>query len=115
MWAGTNCPGPVVAQLQEAAEQLDRTIERASSLSNLLDAALDATLAQISVQQNDDMRRISVWVAMAAGPTLIAGVYGMNFETFPELRWRYGYPMVVGFMLLMTLALHRSFRRSGWL
>ncbi len=84
----------------------------AASLSNLLDAALDATLAQISVQQNDDMRRISVWVAMAAGPTLIAGVYGMNFENQPELHWRYGYLLV---LLTLTAALFSAFRRHDWL
>lgn len=87
----------------------------AASLSNLLDAALDATLAQISVQQNDDMRRISVWVAMAAGPTLIAGVYGMNFENQPELHWRYGYLLVLLVMLTLTAALFRAFRRHDWL
>ncbi len=105
----------VVALVQEASEQLDRTVTRAVSLSNLLDAALDATLAQISVQQNDDMRRISAWVAMAAGPTLIAGVYGMNFEHQPELGWRYGYLLVLLAMVTLTVTLFRAFRRSGWL
>jgi magnesium transporter len=107
--------GEVVARILEASEQLDRTVTRAASLSNLLDAALDATLAQVSVQQNDDMRRISAWVAMAAGPTLIAGVYGMNFENQPELRWRYGYLLVLLVMATLTGALFRAFRRSGWL
>lgn len=108
-------PEPVLRRIQEASEQLERTISRAESLSNLLDAALGATLAQISVQQNDDMRRISAWVAMAAGPTLIAGVYGMNFDAQPELHWRYGYPLVLGAMLLLSAALFRAFRRAGWL
>jgi magnesium transporter len=108
-------PDSVVSGLQEAAESLDRTLRRAASLSNLLDAALAAMLAQISVQQNDDMRRISAWVAMAAGPTLIAGVYGMNFDTMPELRWRYGYALVVVAMLALAGVLYRAFRRSDWL
>lgn len=108
-------PDPVMSSLQEAAESLDRTLRRAESLSNLLDAALAAMLAQITVQQNDDMRRISAWVAMAAGPTLIAGVYGMNFETMPELGWRYGYALVVASMLTLAAVLYRAFRRSDWL
>ncbi len=105
----------VVATLQEAAEQLDRTVARADSLSNLLDAALDATLAQISVQQNDDMRKISAWVAIAAGPTLIAGIYGMNFDVLPELHWKYGYAFALGLMALLSGSLFRAFRRSNWL
>ena len=55
-------------------------------------------MAQISVQQNDDMRKISAWVAIAAVPTMIAGIYGMNFEHMPELGWTYGYPIVVAVM-----------------
>ena len=89
----------MVGRVQESAEQLDRTVARAASLSNLLDAT----------------RRISAWVAMAAGPTLIAGVYGMNFENQPELHWRYGYPLVVLVMPALTAALFRAFRRSEWL
>jgi magnesium transporter len=72
-------------------------------------------LAQIGLQQNDDMRKISAWVAVAAGPTLIAGIYGMNFESQPELGWRFGYPFALFLMLTLSLALLRSFRRSGWL
>ncbi|MEZ5411479.1 MAG: magnesium and cobalt transport protein CorA [Acidimicrobiales bacterium] len=114
-WASSREPEEVVGDLQEAREQLDRIVRRAESLSNLLDAALDAMLAQISLQQNDDMRKISAWVAVAAGPTLIAGIYGMNFETQPELRWHLGYPFALTLMLVLALALLRSFRRSGWL
>ncbi|MCX6522584.1 MAG: hypothetical protein NTZ21_18150 [Actinobacteria bacterium] len=81
----------------------------------MLDAALTASLAQISVQQNDDMRKISAWVAMAAVPTLIAGIYGMNFDHFPETHWRYGYPMVLVGMAAIALVMRRGFKRSGWL
>lgn len=84
-------------------------------MQNLLDAALTASLAQISVQQNDDMRKISAWVAMAAVPTLVAGIYGMNFQHFPELEWTYGYPVVLGGMAAIAYAMHRGFKKSGWL
>ena len=74
---------------------MDRTIGRTRSLSNLLDAALTASLAQTGIQQNEDMRKISAWVAMAAVPTLIAGVYGMNFDRMPELDSALGYPLTL--------------------
>jgi magnesium transporter len=112
---GHRMPAEVVADLNEAVDQLDRAVTRASSLSGLLDAALTASLTQITVRQNDDMRKISAWVAMAAVPTLIAGIYGMNFDTMPELRWQYGYLLVMGIMVAVMAALHRSFKRSGWL
>ena len=111
---GPHLPEEVLADLSEAADQLDRTVVRTQSLSGLLDAALTASLAQISVQQNEDMRKISAWVAMAAVPTLVAGIYGMNFDTFPELHWRFGYPLVLVGMGVIVLLLYRSFKRSGW-
>ena len=108
-------PEELIADLNEAADQLDRSVTRATSLSGLLDAALTASLTQISVQQNNDMRKISAWVAMAAVPTMIAGIYGMNFESMPELGARFGYPIVLAVMAATLVVLHRFFKRSGWL
>jgi magnesium transporter len=105
----------VVADLNEASDQLDRAVTRAHSLSGLLDAALTASLTQITVRQNNDMRKISAWVAMAAVPTMIAGVYGMNFEHMPELEWTYGYPAVLAGIATAVTLLHRQFKKSGWL
>jgi magnesium transporter len=67
------------------------------------------------VQQNNDMRKISAWVAIAAVPTMVAGIYGMNFDNMPELHWHYGYFMVLGVMAVLCIGLYRAFRRSGWL
>lgn len=105
----------VIEDLSESLDQLDRTIVRTRSLSNLLDAALTASLAQTGIQQNEDMRRISAWVAMAAVPTLIAGIYGMNFEHMPELQWSGGYALVMGAMAIVVVALYRFFRKNDWL
>ena len=105
----------VVGTLEEAADQLGRSISRARSLSDLLASALDANLAQISVSQNEDMRKISAWVAIAAVPTMIAGIYGMNFERMPELDSAWGYPIVLIGMALVCLWLYRRFRAAGWL
>ncbi len=111
----TDFPAAVLDDLVEAADQLDRAVTRAMSLSELVDAALTASLTQISVQQNDDMRTISAWVAMAAVPTMIAGLYGMNFEHMPELGWRLGYPLVLGVIAVVVALLYRQFKKSGWL
>ena len=80
-----------------------------------MDAALHANLALIQVQQNSDMRKISAWVGIGAVPTMIAGIYGMNFDNMPELQWKYGYFIVVGFLGVVSLVLFRLFRRNRWL
>lgn len=105
----------VRGEIEEAGEILATMVQRIHSLSDLLDAAIDANLAQIGLQQNEDMRRISAWVAMAAVPTLLAGIYGMNFNTMPELQWAFGYPFALALMGCITLLLYRGFKRSGWL
>ncbi len=84
-------------------------------MDGLLSTAFDALLARISVQQNDDMRKISAWVAIAAVSTLVAGVYGMNFNHMPELQWRYGYFFALSLMLVASWGLYRLFKKSGWL
>lgn len=101
--------------LEEASDKLATMVQRVHTLSDLLDAALDANLAQVGIQQNEDMRKISAWVAMAAVPTLLAGIYGMNFDSMPELRWDVGYPLALAVMAAVVLGLYRFFRRSGWL
>jgi magnesium transporter len=85
------------------------------SLDALLSTAFDAHLAQISVQQNNDMRKISAWVGLVAPPTLIAGIYGMNFDNMPELSWTWGYPLALLLMLAISGSLWIAFKRSGWL
>ena len=81
----------------------------------LLNGALEANLTQVSVRQNEDMRKISAWVAILAVPTMIAGIYGMNFEEMPELGTRFGYYVVLGVIVVVCAVLHRIFKRSGWL
>jgi magnesium transporter len=92
-----------------------RVVDQVENFGDLLAGILNANLAQVSVRQNADMRRISAWVAIVAVPTMVAGVYGMNFEHMPELSWRYGYPMAIGIMLVACVGLYRAFKRSGWL
>jgi magnesium transporter len=104
-----------LAELRSSLSHVERTVRRTKSLIDLLAAANAANLAQVSKQQNDDMRKISAWVAIAAVPTMIAGIYGMNFEHLPELRWTFGYPLVLSVMAAACLALYVAFRRRKWL
>ena len=67
------------------------------------------------MRQNEDMRKISAWVAIVAVPTMVAGIYGMNFEHMPELEWRLGYPAVLVLILTICLYLYWRFKRAGWL
>jgi len=84
-------------------------------LVQLLSDALNANLAQAGVRQNDDMRTISAWAAIFAAPTLLAGVWGMNFQHMPELDEWWGYPLAVLIMVAVACGLFRQFKRSGWL
>lgn len=89
--------------------------ERLQSVEVLADGALDAHLAQVAIQQNEDMRRISAWVAIAVVPTVVGGIYGMNFEAMPELSWRFGYPAALLLIATICATLYLGFRRNGWL
>ncbi|MFA9446843.1 magnesium and cobalt transport protein CorA [Egicoccus sp. AB-alg6-2] len=105
----------VLVRLRGIQVEATRVWEQVASLDDLLNSAFSAHLAQIGVRQNEDMRRIAAWVAIAAVPTAIAAIYGMNFEYMPELEWRYAYFVVLGFMASACAVLYRLFKRSGWL
>jgi magnesium transporter len=100
---------------RDVADHLARASETVDSLDALLSTAFDAYLAQISVQQNNDMRKISAGAALVVVPTLIAGIYGMNFRHMPELEWTYGYPFALVLMAVVAAGLWVLFKRSGWL
>ena len=100
---------------RDVADHLDRVAETMDGLETLLTAAFEAHLAQISIQQNDDMRKISAAVGLVAAPTLVAGIYGMNFTHMPELNWVLGYPLSLLLMAASSFAVWVIARRSGWL
>jgi magnesium transporter len=100
---------------RDVHDHLLRVASRVEGFRDLLGSALQANLTQVTVRQNADMRRISAWVAILAVPTMIAGIYGMNFRHMPELSWQYGYPAVLAVILLICGVLYRGFRRAGWL
>ncbi len=100
---------------RDVLDHLNRVAETVDGLDQLLSTAFDAHLAPISLQQHEDMRKISAGAAIVVVPTLIAGVYGMNFEHMPELSWTYGYPFAIALMAGLCLILWVWFKRSGWL
>jgi magnesium transporter len=92
-----------------------RVVDQVESFRDLLTSVLTANLTQVSVRQNEDVRRISAWAAIIAVPTMIAGLYGMNFEHMPELGWSLGYPIVLGVIVVACVSLFAYFRRISWL
>lgn len=100
---------------RDVLDHLMRTKDQIAAFDELLNSILQAHLAQVTVAQNEDMRKITAWAAVIAVPTMVCGVYGMNFDHMPELHWTFGYPLVLGVISIACLALHRGFRRNGWL
>jgi magnesium transporter len=100
---------------RDVNDHLIRTRDQLDGMHDLLSSSLQANLAQVAVRQNEDMRRISAWVAIIAVPTMVAGIYGMNFRHMPELGWTFGYPLALAVMLTACVFLYRYFKRSGWL
>jgi magnesium transporter len=96
-------------------DHVRRVADRIETIDALLDSALHVNVAQVGMRQNEDMRKISAWVAIISVPTMVAGIYGMNFDHMPELGWQYGYPGAVAVILVACFALYRNFKHRGWL
>jgi magnesium transporter len=101
--------------LRDVQDRVLRVTERAQGFRELLTNILSVNLTLMSVNQNDQTKKISAWAAIVVVPTLIAGIYGMNFDYMPELHWRYGYLLALSMMALIAFALYRNFKWAGWL
>ncbi|TNM39720.1 magnesium/cobalt transporter CorA [Nocardioides albidus] len=99
---------------RDVSDHLAQAAEEIDNLDSLLSSAFDAHVSRIAMQQNDDMRKISAGAALVVVPTLIAGVYGMNFTHMPELDWTFGYPFALLLMAATAGGLWILFKRSGW-
>ena len=108
-------PPQAKAYFRELADHHTEAREAVASFDEVLSSILQAGLARASVADNEDMRKISGWVAIVVVPTLVAGIYGMNFDNMPELHWKYGYFIVLGVMLLIMISLYLGFKRNKWL
>jgi magnesium transporter len=100
---------------RDVKDHVLRYVREVDGFRELLTSILAANLTQASVRQNEDVRKISAWAAIIAVPTLITGIYGMNFEHMPELGWTVGYPLAIALMAALCFGLYRKFKRSGWL
>jgi magnesium transporter len=117
-WMGADA----LPYFRDVQDHLLRAADAIERYDGLLSDVLQADLAQVTVEQNrvavrqnEDMRKISAWAAIALVPTAIAGIYGMNFDTMPELHWRYGYFAVLAVIAVACVGLHALFRRNHWL
>lgn len=108
-------PEAARAYFREVSDHHLEAREAIQSFDDVLSTMIQAGLARASMADNEDMRKISAWVAMVAVPTLIAGIYGMNFDIMPELHWKFGYFAVLGLMAIIILGLYLGFKRNKWL
>ncbi|MFG3253880.1 magnesium and cobalt transport protein CorA [Streptomyces sp. NPDC048172] len=100
---------------RDVHDHLTRAVEQIAAFDALLDSILQANLAQVTAAQNEGMRKVSAWVAIVAVPTMVCGIYGMNFDHMPELHWPFMYPVVLVTIVLTCVLMYRAFRRNGWL
>ncbi len=113
--AYVHIPDDLGEYFRDVHDHVLRLSDQVAAFRDLLTSVLEANLTQISVRQNEDMRKISAWVAVAVVPTLIAGIFGMNFSQMPGVDDSWGFPAVVGIMLVVAGILYGLFRRSDWL
>jgi magnesium transporter len=107
--------GPLLPYFRDVTEHTLRVAELADNIRDLLTSLLEVRVGQISNHMNEIMKKQSAWAGIILVPTLIAGIYGMNFQHMPELPWTFGYPMALAFMALSAGTLYAIFKRKGWL
>lgn len=108
-------PQSIREYFRDVEDHLSHVAEQVSTFDDLLTTLVNASLAEVTIQQNVDMRKISSWAAIALVPTAIAGIYGMNFDFMPELKWPIGYPLAILLILIVCTLLYRALRKRGWL
>lgn len=101
--------------IRDVVDHNTQASDRIASYDEVLSSLVQAAVGKVSMQQNIDMRKISAWVAIAAVPTALAGIYGMNFDHMPELHQVWGYPAVLLVMATVCTVLYFNFRRNNWL
>jgi magnesium transporter len=106
---------PLLPYYRDVADHVIRTMEFVDAAKDLLTTALEAQLSQVSNRLNVVMKQLTSWAAIVLVPTLIAGIYGMNFIHMPELRWRFGYAYALGVMAVSMILLYRMFKKRDWL
>jgi magnesium transporter len=105
----------LIPYYRDVSDHVLRVLEFADNIREILTASLEAQLSQVSNRLNQIMKQVASWSAIILLPTLIAGIYGMNFQEMPELHWAVGYPFAIGLMAASALLLYRMFRKRDWL
>lgn len=100
---------------RDVMDHVIRVAEMADNVRDLLTSLLEVRVAQAANRLNEAMKKMTAWAGIVLVPTLIAGIYGMNFRGMPELRWQLGYPMALGLMVGAAVGLYVSFKKRGWL
>ncbi len=108
-------PDDTRVYFRDVYDHVVRLNEAIDAQRELLTTALEAHWSLLSVAQNEHMKQLAAWAAMIAVPTMIAGIYGMNFRSMPELEWAYGYHASLVLMAVACGGLYVGFKRSGWL
>ncbi len=108
-------PKELLPFFRDINDHLLRACENANRLDLLLTTVLQADIAHIQLRQNDDVRKLSSWIGLAVIPTMVGAIYGMNFNNMPELRWQYGYFIIMGISGTLMLALYYKLKKSKWL
>jgi len=108
-------PKEIRRYMRDVADHQSHAADLIGGYDDMLTSLVQAALARAELRQNQDMRKISAWVAIAAVPTMIAGIYGMNFDNMPELAWQWGYPVVLALMVSVCGFMYITFRRNHWL
>lgn len=102
-------------RLRAARDHALRVTEQVEEFRQLLSNILEVNLTMVGVQQNRQVQKISAWAAILIVPTIVSGIYGMNFNYMPELSWVLGYPYALALIVVISVALYAGFKRSGWL
>jgi magnesium transporter len=113
--ASAQIPSDVRSYFRNVDDHLATVTEHVAGFDELLTTLVNATLTKLNLQQNTDMRKISAWAAILALPTMVSGIYGMNFDHLPGTTWLYGFPVILVIMLGICVVLFRAFRRRNWL
>lgn len=110
---------PVCQHAQEyfrdVSDHLTRIATRVDTIREAISTAIQVNLAMVGIEESEITKKLAAWASIFAASTALAGIWGMNFEIMPELRWRWGYPVALGVIVAVSVLLFRRFRRAGWL
>lgn len=106
---------PVSDYFRDVHDHLSRILSATEAIRETIGTALQVTLAMVTIEETDTTKKLAAWAAIFAVPTAMAGIWGMNFDAMPELHWRWGYPLALGAIVVVTSILYWRFKRAGWL